>query len=191
MLKNIVNQDRCILIDLARQSINYALSNNLNKLTISLKKYSQTLQQQQACFVTLEKHKQLRGCIGTLTARNSLVQEVVDSAFAAAFADHRFPKVSLTEMPDLKIHISVLTTPELMNFSSEADLLSQIKPGIDGLILRVGNLSGTFLPSVWEQIPNRQDFLKHLKNKAGLAIDYWSNKVEMFRYTTEMFGEEL
>lgn len=190
MLKQINDQDRKTLIKLAKESINYALLNNLAKLGISIKQYSAELQQTKACFVTLEKHKQLRGCIGTLTARSPLVQEVVDSAYSAAFLDHRFPKVTLAEIPDLNIHISVLTKPEAITFTSEKDLLSQIKPNIDGLILRVGNLTGTFLPSVWEQIPNPQEFLQHLKNKAGLATNYWSDQVEVFRYATEMFGED-
>ena len=190
MLNNTNNQDRQTLIKLARESINYSLLNNLNKLQITIKQYSAELQKIKACFVTLEKHNQLRGCIGTLTARSPLVQEVVDSAYSAAFLDHRFPKVTLSEIQDLSIHISVLTTPEAMNFTSEEDLLSQIKPNIDGLILKVGNLTGTFLPSVWEQIPNPRDFLQHLKNKAGLAANYWSDKIEVFRYTTEMFGED-
>ncbi len=189
MLNNINPEDQKILIELARQSINYGFSHPKNSLPINVKQYSKTLQQTLACFVTLEKNNQLRGCIGTLTARSPLVQEVVDSAFSAAFLDHRFTKVIPAELPLLKIHISVLTTPKPMQFTSEQDLLNQLRPNIDGLILKVGNNTGTFLPSVWEQLPTPQQFLQHLKNKAGLPMDYWSNKVEMYRYETEMFGE--
>lgn len=189
MLNNTNKQDRQTLINLAKESINYALLHNLDKIKINVKQYSTELQKIKACFVTLEKHNQLRGCIGTLTARSPLVQEVVDSAYAAAFLDHRFTKVTLPEAHDLIVHISILTNPEPMHFTSEEDLLSQIKPNIDGLILKVGNLTGTFLPSVWEQISTPQAFLQHLKNKAGLAANYWSDKVEVFRYYTEMFGE--
>ena len=190
MLKNINSQDQKILIELARQAINYGFSHSQNTLPIILEQYSKTLQQQLACFVTLQKNHQLRGCIGTLTARSPLVQEVVTSAFSAAFLDQRFTKVIPAELPNLKIDISVLTTPKPMKFTSEQDLLTQLQPGIDGLILRVGNNTGTFLPSVWEQLPEPKQFLQHLKNKAGLPMDYWSNKIEISRYETEMFGED-
>lgn len=179
-----------ILLQIARDSINYGLEHKA-KLIVPLAQYAQHLVRPQACFVTLNKNQQLRGCIGTLVARSPLLQEVADSAYAAAFLDSRFSQVTQEEVPYLKIHISILTIPTAMNFKSEQDLLLQLKPGIgiDGLILKVGNLSSTFLPSVWEQLPNPKDFLNHLKNKAGLPQQYWSNQVEIFKYKTEMFGE--
>lgn len=190
MLKKVAmsKQEQKILLQIARDSINYGLEHQA-RLIIPLEQYAQHLKNPQACFVTLNKNQQLRGCIGTLVARSPLVQEVADSGYSAAFLDRRFSQVTKEEIPYLQIHISILTNPIAMHFASEQDLLSQLKPGIDGLILKVGNLSGTFLPSVWEQLPNPKDFLSHLKNKAGLPQDYWSNQVEMFRYETEMFGE--
>lgn len=189
MLNRISIPDQKILLNLARESIKYGLEHQQNKLQISLEQYSKTLTENKACFVTIEKNNQLRGCIGTLVARNPLVQETIYSAFSAAFLDPRFPKVTTTEFPDLKIYISVLTNPEPIKFDSEQDLLSKLQPNIDGLILKKGSLSGTFLPSVWEQLPKPQEFLQNLKLKAGLPVDYWSNKIEIFRYQTEMFGE--
>ena len=190
MLENlkIVPNEQKILLQIARDAIKYGLEYK-TKPKISLEKYPQHLIQPRACFVTLDQNKQLRGCIGTLLARSPLVQEVSDSAFAAAFSDPRFPKVTTEELASLQIHISILTVPIAMRFTSEQDLLLQLRPSVDGLILRVGNSSGTVLPSVWEQLPNPKDFLNHLKNKAGLPMDYWSNQVEMFRYETEMFGD--
>jgi AmmeMemoRadiSam system protein A len=177
-----------ILLNLARGSINYGLLHK-DRIKVELEKYPPHLTKLASCFVTLQKNQQLRGCIGTLIPRSPLVQEVVDSAWSAAFLDHRFPKVTKEEEPYLKIDISILTTPLAIYFNSEQDLLSQLRPGIDGLIFRSGGSSGTFLPSVWEQLPNPKDFLNHLKNKAGLHQDYWSNQIEIFRYETEMFGE--
>ena len=182
-------EEQKILLQLARESINYGVLHQ-TMLKISLEQYPEHLRENLACFVTLEKNKELRGCIGTLVARSPLVQEVVTSAFSAAFLDRRFLPVTQQEIPALQIHISILTPAVRMSFTSEADLLTKLQPGIDGLILKVGNSSGTFLPSVWEQIPERQAFLQHLKNKAGLPMDYWSNQVEIFRYETEMFGED-
>ena len=118
MLKNISLSDQKILIGLAKRSIDYGFSNPQGRLPINLNSYSEPLRQKKACFVTLEKNKQLRGCIGTLMARSPLAQEVVDSAFSTAFLDQRFFKVTPNEFPELTIHISVLTTPEIINFTS-------------------------------------------------------------------------
>ena len=188
-MDNISLDSKKILLKLARDVINYGVVEQYKILKIILTEYPQELLIPKACFVTLNKNQQLRGCIGTLVARNPLVQEVVDSSFAAAFSDPRFPKVVLEELSSLKIYISVLTTPHRINFTSEQDLLAQLRPNIDGLILKAPGFVGTFLPSVWQQLPNPVDFLKNLKLKAGLSINYWSDKVEVLRYETEIFEE--
>jgi len=121
-----------------------------------------------------------------LEARRPLAEDVVQNAFAAAFGDPRFPPVTEPEVDKLDIHISVLSPLEEMHFASEADLLRQIRPGIDGLVLEDGPYRGTFLPAVWESLPDKRDFLRHLKIKAGLPPDYWSNTLRVWRYTTEM-----
>ncbi len=143
------------------------------------------LMEERATFVTLEIDGRLRGCIGMLEACRPLAEDVAENAFAAAFRDPRFPPVSPAELDDLEISISVLSPPEEMVFSSEEALLEQIRPGVDGLILQDGFRKGTFLPSVWEQLPEKASFFEHLKLKAGLAPGHWSDTLRVFRYTAE------
>jgi AmmeMemoRadiSam system protein A len=151
--------------------------------------YAPALQASRAAFVTLHQHGQLRGCIGHLEAVQPLVQDVAENAFAAAFRDPRFPPVGASELDALHIEISVLTPPQPMQFSSEADLLAQIEPGRDGLILVEGRARGTFLPSVWASLPQPEAFLRHLKLKAGLPQGHWSPEIRISRYRTESFSE--
>ncbi len=139
---------------------------------------------QGAAFVTLKKNGQLRGCIGSLSAYRPLPEDVAENAFAAAFRDPRFNTLTEDEMDEIEISISVLTAPEPMVFTSEQDLLSQLQPGVDGMILTEGGNRGTFLPSVWENCPEPASFLSHLKMKAGLPADYWSGTMKIERYKT-------
>ena len=112
------------------------------------------------------------------------------NAFSAAFQDPRFPPLDDSETADLTLDISVLGTPEAMTFSSEQDLLRQLRPGVDGLIMEERGQRGTFLPSVWESLPQPVDFLRQLKRKAGLPESYWSDTLRVWRYTTETFAGE-
>jgi len=143
------------------------------------------LLEQRATFVTLTLNGNLRGCIGMLEAYRPLAEDIAENAVSAAFRDPRFPPLSRAEFDDLKISISILSPPEEITFSSEEDLLSQIRPGIDGLILQEGFQKGTFLPSVWEELPKTKLFFEHLKLKAGLPAGYWSGTLRVFRYTAE------
>lgn len=179
------SQERKILLQVARDAIAYGLKYHL-QMQIDLSKYAEHLREQKACFVTLQINHNLRGCIGSLVAHQSLVIDVAHNANAAAFADPRFPELTAAEFPQVSIHISVLSKPELMYFESEDDLLRQIRPGIDGLILSEGLYQGTFLPSVWESLPDPKQFLNHLKMKAGLTPDYWSDTVKVERYIVEL-----
>jgi AmmeMemoRadiSam system protein A len=145
------------------------------------------LQVERATFVTLTINGALRGCIGMLEACRPLAEDVAENACAAAFGDPRFEPLSKEEFDLLDIHISVLSPPEEMTFSSEADLLEKIRPGVDGLILQDGGRRGTFLPSVWGELPGKEIFWMHLKMKAGLPTDYWSDTLRVFRYTAEYF----
>jgi hypothetical protein len=174
------------LHEIALHSIEYGLNNN-RPLKIQASDYDKDLQIKRATFVTLHKNEQLRGCIGILEPLRPLVADIAHNAFAAAFSDSRFPPVSPDELSQLKIHISILGTPEEILFDSENDLLSQLQPGIDGLILQEGSLKGTFLPSVWESLPEKHDFLNHLKAKTGLPANYWSDNIKVQRYTVEDF----
>ncbi len=179
--------ERSILLKLARDSIGHGLQTG-KPLKVKLSDYPSELTVDRACFVTLERQGQLRGCIGMLEAVRPLVEDVAENAFAAAFRDPRFPPLSEDELADLDLHISILSPSEPIDFKSEQDLLSKIRPGIDGLILQDGYHRGTFLPSVWEQLPDPKQFLLHLKQKAGLPPNYWSDNIKISRYTTEMMS---
>lgn len=139
---------------------------------------------QGAAFVTLKKNDQLRGCIGSLSAYRPLCDDIAENAFAAAFRDPRFSSVTDTELDDIELSISVLTPPEMVIFTSEQDLIAQLRPGVDGLIMTEGGNRGTFLPSVWENCPQAESFLNHLKMKAGLPASYWSGTIKVERYET-------
>lgn len=115
--------------------------------------------------------------------------DVAENAFASAFRDPRFPPLAHFELADLIIEISVLGPSQPLSFTSEEELLRIIEPGRDGLILEDGTARGTFLPTVWESLPHPRDFLRHLKQKAGLGPDHWSEQIRVRRYRTESFSE--
>jgi AmmeMemoRadiSam system protein A len=174
------------LLKIARAAIFWVFENSKSK-SPDLENLPDELKEKRATFVTLTIGGHLRGCIGMLEACRPLAEDVAANAVFAAFEDPRFPPLTEKEFGKLEIHISVLSPPEEMIFSSEADVLGQIRPGTDGLILQEGFRRGTFLPSVWEELPVKKDFWEHLKLKAGLPPDYWSDTVRVFRYTTEYF----
>ena len=178
------HENQKILLQLAEQSVLCGLEQE-KPLPITVQQYPQALQQQRATFVTLTIEQQLRGCIGCLSAYRPLVLDVVHNAYAAAFSDPRFPAMTKKEFASLAYHISILSPSSPIQFDSYEDLLSQIRVGIDGLILSEGSYRGTFLPSVWEQLHDKDLFMKHLLNKAGLASDYWSKDIKISRYTVE------
>ncbi len=180
--------DRATLLDAARASIEHGLRQR-QALEVHPGDYSAALRPLRATFVTLEKAGQLRGCIGALAAYQPLVQDVATHAYAAAFEDPRFPEVQRAEFPALVVHISVLSPPEPLHFASEEELLAQLRPGEDGLILQFRHYRGTFLPSVWEHLADPYVFLAQLKQKAGLPLDFWSPELRVERYTTEYFGD--
>lgn len=187
VLMSLNEKNRRSLLDLAYRSIESGLKTG-HPLNINLRDYAPELSQQRATFVTLEKNKQLRGCIGMLEAVLPLAEDVSENAFSAAFKDPRFPALEKPELKDLDIHISILSPSKQIEFSSEEDLISQLQPHIDGLILVTGSRKGTFLPSVWQSIPTPDQFLQHLKQKAGLPKNYWSDEIKVYRYTTEIIN---
>ena len=155
---------------------------------INSREYSQQLCEIRACFVTLKTGASLRGCIGSLEAHRRLVEDVATNAFAAANRDPRFQKLNHEELASLDIGISVLGPSQALTFDSQQMLLAMLRPGQDGLILQDGNARGTFLPAVWKSLPEPAEFLDQLKMKAGLAADYWSDSLEVWRYSTESFN---
>ncbi len=145
-----------------------------------------------ASFVTLERRDtgQLRGCIGSILPFRPLYQDVISNAIAAATKDPRFTPVSLEELPYLRTKVSVLSYPQPLEYTDYKDLLNKIEPFKDGLILKLGNYQGTFLPDVWEEIPDKEKFLSHLCLKAGLPPDCWINyHPEIFVYRTRVFSD--
>ena len=179
-----------ILLTIAARSIENGLKYG-SPLVVVTSSYPPILQQQRASFVTLEINKQLRGCIGMLQATRPLVEDIAENAYSAAFNDPRFAPLQEFEYKQLDIHLSILTTPEAMTVSSEHELLEKMQPGIDGIIISDGFRRATFLPSVWESLPQPIDFLHHLKQKAGFPIDYWSAEMSVERYETISFGKPV
>ena len=157
-------------------------------LGVSTEEYEIELRQVRASFVTLRLEETLRGCMGTSHPVRALVEDVAHNAYSAAFLDPRFSPLTAEELPRLAIHISVLSPLERLSCPSEGDLLAVVRPGLDGLLLREGSRSGTLLPSVWETLAEPHVFLRELKVKAGFRADYWSENIEVFRYTTESFS---
>jgi len=176
------------LLTLALDSIRHGVSSGC-ALNVNIQEYPLQLQEKLACFVTLKLHGSLRGCIGHLEAIQPLVVDVSENAFAAAFRDPRFSPVRQAEVDKLELHISILTPSHPIEFDSEAGLISSLRPGIDGLIMEQGRHRGTFLPAVWESLPDPHSFLTNLKLKAGLPADYWSDDIRMYRYETYSFAD--
>ena len=149
------------------------------------------LQEKGACFVTLEKNLRLRGCIGTIEAHRPIIADVIFNTINAAFSDHRFPALSVEECRETTISYSLLTPQEKQEFSSEQDLLNLLRPHIDGLVISDQGKRAVYLPSVWEQIPDKGIFLAQLKIKAGLPQDHFSSTFQAWTFqadkTTPMF----
>lgn len=144
-----------------------------------------------ACFVTLTRAGELRGCIGTIEAHRPLADDARENALAAALRDPRFPPLTERELAEVSIELSVLSVPEPLPFADEADLLGRLRPGRDGLILVHGPQRGVFLPAVWRNLPTPATFLRQLKVKAGLAEDFWSPRLEVQRFETTSFREPV
>ncbi len=146
--------------------------------------------EQRGTFVTLKINDQLRGCIGNLLPDKSILDGVRDNAVNAAFHDPRFPPLSKDELERVDIEISLLTRPEPLEYKDSADLLTKLRPGVDGLIIRKGPYSATFLPQVWDQLPDKKAFLSHLCAKAGLSPDAWQQSdLEVMTYQVQYFEE--
>jgi len=184
----LTDNDRLTLLALARESIRVRLLFDRD-LTIDESAFSPALSQIASSFVTLKLGGRLRGCIGTLEAHRPLVEDVVRNAAAAALDDPRFPPLTLAEEGQTEMNISVLTAPVELQFDSEEALLAQLTPGEDGLIIEAGHHRATFLPVVWTDLPDKSQFLAHLKKKAGIPQDIDPGKLTAWRYQTVSFSE--
>lgn len=177
---------RRVLLDTARASLRHGVEQG-RALTVNVADYDEELRCPRACFVTLRQSSNLRGCMGSSQPRRALIEDAALNAFAAGFLDPRFGPLQESELEALDIRVSVLSEVEEMVFESEEDLLSQVRPGVDGLLLQESQRRGTLLPAVWDVLSDPRVYLRELKLKAGLTPDYWSDTLRMFRYTAETF----
>jgi len=182
-------EDRKALLDLARRTIKETVASG-RAPSVDESKLSRQLTERKGCFVTLTEGGQLRGCIGHILPEQPLYKAIMDTAEGAALHDGRFPPVRADELDKLEIEISVLTPPEPLQFKSPQDLLNRLQPGKDGVILKVGRQMATYLPQVWEQIPDKADFMSSLARKAGLPADAWKTQpAAVLIYHVEAFKE--
>ena len=181
-------EHRRTLLQVAARSVELAAADPERPLlAVVPEQHAPELRRLRSSFVTLHRDGKLRGCRGSILATEPLVVNVAHSARAAAFFDERFPVIDRDEIPELNLHISVLGTPTRMSVESEAELLSSLRIGIDGLIIREGSRQALFLPSVWEKLPKPQLFVEHLKSKAGLPEHYWSSTIICQQFAVEEF----
>lgn len=175
------------LLQLARETIGRRLGvAGVNEAGLG----DEALRQSVGTFVTLKSEGQLRGCIGNLEAVETLVESVARNALSAAFHDHRFPPLTAEEWPHIHIDISVLTPAGKLEYRDADELVERLRPGIDGVILQVGAARATFLPQVWEQLPDPALFLDHLCLKAGLPKEAWrADRPAIFLYQVRSFSE--
>lgn len=177
----LLNEHGPALLKLAADNIKHVLDGNKPQ-SINLDDFPESLRPPGASFVTLKRNGQLRGCIGSAQAYRPLAQDVAENAVSSAFRDRRFKVLTAAELDGLDLSISVLSPSSPMTISSEQDLLEQLRPGIDGLIIEDSGHRALFLPSVWEQLPKPNQFLGHLKAKAGMAVDHWSPNFRAQRF---------
>jgi len=180
--------DQTYLLKLARNEIVTALKSGAD-----LPKphdLSPEIYENRGCFVTLHQHGDLRGCIGTIEPRQPLIENIMENAANAAFRDPRFAPLSVDELTSVDIEISVLSQPEALEFKDGEDLKRQLQPGVHGVILSCDWHRSTFLPQVWEQLPDTEVFLRHLCVKGGMAGDCWKDtRTKVAVYTASYFSE--
>ena len=174
------------LLNVGRAAIAHAL--NLD-FQCHVDESASWLQAWGASFVTLTQHDELRGCIGSLEAYRPLAADIKSNAVSAALHDPRFLPLSADEFETIAIEVSILSSTQRITARDEADALRQIKPGIDGIVLEYGRYRSTFLPQVWDELKQPQQFLAMLKRKAGLPVDFWASDLKLARYTVSKWRE--
>lgn len=183
-------EQRMLLVTAARAIAQGCRDGGREEPAVDPLRFPPALRELAATFVTLRRGEDLRGCCGYVVAREPLVVNVARSARAAAFHDDRFTPVEEEELSGLDLHVSILTPPEPIPFTSEADLLARLRPGRDGVILKAGPMQGLFLPAMWGQLPEPRRFLAQLKRKAGLPANFWSDDMEAERFgVAELHGK--
>lgn len=182
------NEQGRILLHIARNAIRRALRvsyvvmrmNDGDKIWLS---------RPGATFVTLTQHGELRGCIGSLQACDPLIDDVSNNAVSAAVRDPRFMPLTADELDSVSVEVSLLSELQPLKFTSEDDVLAQLRPEIDGVVFEYGPYRSTFLPQVWESLPQPSQFLAKLKSKARLPEDFWNDEIQLSRYTVSKWRE--
>jgi len=183
-VSGIAGTDAARLLEIAHASLAHGLRHG-SALRVEPAAESPALRAPGASFVTLRAEgRELRGCIGTLEPVRALAADVAENAYRAAFHDPRFAPLRAEEARAVELHVSLIGEPERLDVRSEAELVMLLRPGEDGLILRLDSLRATFLPEVWEALPEPPEFVRALKRKAGLPAGFWSDRLEAFRYST-------
>ena len=177
-----------ILLVIARVAIQSHFNGEVIDEAALLKQYP-ALQEQGASFVTLTQNNQLRGCIGSIIAHRSLLEDIIYNARSAAFKDPRFMPLNEDELSKTRIEVSVLTPPMLLEYSDVNDLKSKVRPGVDGVILKQQNYQGTFLPQVWDDLSEFEVFFSHLCQKSGLSAGCLQSHPEIYTYQVEKVKE--
>jgi len=175
-----------ILLSLARPAIIDALGQSVEE---PISPQQGWLRENGACFITLTINGNLRGCIGSLEAYRPLNEDVRANAVAAALQDPRFSPLTMDELTKVNIEVSLLSSMQKLDVQSEEEMLAKLRPGEDGVVFQYRNRKATFLPQVWEQLPDTRQFLNHLRMKAGLSPDFWHPDVLIYIYMVEKFSE--
>ena len=178
-----------LYLTIAREAILSAFENSQIDTNALLRAYPD-LAQPYATFVTLTLHGKLRGCIGSLIAHRPLIEDLISNATSAAFRDPRFSPLTPEEFLEIRIEVSLLTPPKRVEYASKEELKRVIHPLVDGVILRLGNQQATFLPQVWEELTDFDDFFAHLGLKAGIGHDPLSHHPEIYSYQVQKFEEK-
>ena len=181
------NEQGKILLQIARTAISRAL--HMPYVPAVVDENTPWLSQSGATFVTLTQWGELRGCVGSLQACDPLIEDVSNNAISAALYDSRFVPLAADELDTVSLEVSLLSELQPLGFTSETDALAQLRPNIDGLVFEYGPYRSTFLPQVWESLPQPQQFLARLKSKARLSEDFWDEDIKLSRYTVSKWRE--
>lgn len=181
--------ERRALLRIARASIRHGLASD-RPLQLEASQLAGGLAERRSSFVSVYLRAQLRGCVGSLEATRPLGNDVARNAYRAAAEDRRFRPLALVDLEATTIEVSVLSASRPVEFESEADLHGQLIPHEDGLLLEEASHRATFLPKVWEKLPQPIDFVRELKRKAGLPADYWSDTLRVARYRATSFADD-
>jgi AmmeMemoRadiSam system protein A len=187
--QKLTDQEGKYLLEVARKTIERELFKDKD-VAGGDEFYSPKFSEKRGTFITITINDNLRGCIGHIIPQETLLEGIKENAINAAFRDPRFPPLSKNEWEDIKVEISILTEPNILKYADADDLLKKIRPNVDGVIIKKGYYQATFLPQVWEQLPDKKEFFTHLCLKAGMNGDEWKKgEMEVYTYQVQAFEE--